>query len=493
MSVRSRQRRATLGIASWAIATFATAVAAAAARAQPTAAVATAAQTAAGGELARYVAKPDDTFKWELRTRYRVRGADAIELLLQSQTWQGVAWKHQVVLIKPRGLDKPDHALLIVGGGRWQESYAEPSPGGEEDLPKGGDTFVTLAKLLRTVVVVVGQVPYQPLFNLTEDRLIAHTFDEYLRSGDPEWPLLLPMVKTVVRALDASDEASRREWNQPLATFTVFGASKRGWTTWLTGAADPRVTAIAPVVFDALNMAEHFPHQTAVFGAPSEALKPYTDLGLPEILTSDRGAPLRRIVDPYSYLDALKQPKLIMIATNDAYFPSDSANLYWDALEGPKYLLYLPNEPHSIKHYGQAFGALRALQRSVTGAAPLPKLEWEFAWSVDGAGGRLCVRSDPKPRAVKLWTANADGTDFRHATWTAGAEMNARDAASIGLEPPATGYRSVVAEVDYGHWLGAYSFSTNLAVLAAPGAREPGPRPHGVAGVCTTQAPELKH
>jgi len=444
------------------------------------------------GALARYVAKPDDSFNWELRTRYRVKGADAIELLMQSQTWQGVAWKHQVVLIKPHSLDRPDHALLIVGGGRWQESYADPSAGEEEDLPKGGDTFVTLARLLHTIVVVVAQVPYQPLFNLSEDRLIAHTFDEYVHSDDPEWPLLLPMVKTVARAFDASDEASRREWNQPLKTFTVFGASKRGWTTWLTGAVEPRATALAPVVFDALNMAQHFPHQTAVFGAPSEEIKPYTELGLTEILTSDRGASLRRIVDPYSYLDALKQPKLIMLATNDAYFPSDSANLYWDALEGPKYLLYLPNEPHSIKHYGQAIRALRALQRSMTGGPPLPKLEWEFAWNDDGAGGRLCVRSDPKPTAVRLWTANADGRDFRQATWSAGAEMSARDAASIALEPPAAGYRSVVAEVDYGHLLGAYSLSTNLAVLAAPGTAEPGPRPHGVTGVCTTHVPELK-
>src|SRR5262245_3087798 len=130
----------------------------------PAAAVTATPPADVGGALARYVAKPDDTFKWELRTRYRAKGADAIELLLQSQTWQGVAWKHQVVLIKPRGLDEPDHALLIVGGGRWQESYSEPSPGGEEDLPKGGDTFVTLARLLHSVIVVVGQVPYQPLF-----------------------------------------------------------------------------------------------------------------------------------------------------------------------------------------------------------------------------------------------------------------------------------------------------------------------------------------
>ena len=109
--------------------------------------------------LARYVAKPDPTFTWELRTHYRVKGADAIELLMQSQTWQGIAWKHQVVLIKPRGLDKPEHALVIVGGGRWQDSFADPSSG-EEDLPKGGDVFVGLARLLHTVVVVIGQVPY---------------------------------------------------------------------------------------------------------------------------------------------------------------------------------------------------------------------------------------------------------------------------------------------------------------------------------------------
>src|SRR5881394_2663111 len=189
--------------------------------------------------LARYVAKPDPTFNWELHTRYRVKGAEAVELVMQSQTWQGVAWKHQLVLIKPRGLEKPDHALVIVGGGRWQESFADPAAE-EEDLPKGGDVFVGLAKLLHTVVVVVAQVPYQPLFDLTEDRLIAYTFDKYERTGDPEWPLLLPMVKSVVRALDASDAAARREWGQPLTTFTLFGASKRGWTARLDGRREPR-------------------------------------------------------------------------------------------------------------------------------------------------------------------------------------------------------------------------------------------------------------
>jgi PhoPQ-activated pathogenicity-related protein len=454
--------------------------------APPAAAITASTQADAAGALARYVAKPDPSFTWEVRTRYRAKGADAIELVMQSQTWQGVAWKHQVVLIKPRNLDKPDHALVIVGGGRWQESFADPAPA-EEDLPKGGDVFIGLARLLHTVVVVVAQVPYQPLFDLTEDRLIAHTFDQYERTGDPEWPLLLPMVKTVVRALDAGDAAARREWQQPLTTFTLFGASKRGWTTWLTAAVEPRVTAFAPAVIDALNMQQHFPHQTAVFGAPSEAIKPYTDLGLPELLSSDRGAPLRSIVDPYSYRDALRQPKLIVLATNDEYFPFDSLNLYWDALEGPKYVLYLPNEPHRIKHYNQAFRGLRALNDAATGAKQLPQIEWEFAW--DGDGGRLCVRSEPRPRAVRLWSATSEGRDFRPAVWGAGPEISARAAESIVLAPPTSGYRATFAEVRYGRWLTAFSLSTNLAVLPAPGTPELGPRPHGIAGVC---APSVK-
>src|SRR5262249_49018531 len=113
---------------------------------------------------------------------------------------------------------------------------------------------------------------------------------------------------------------------------------------------------------------------------------------------------------------------------------------------------------------------------------PLPKIEWEFAW--DAAGGRLCVRSEPRPRAVRVWSAASEGRDFRQAVWSAGPEISAHAATSIALAPPASGYRATFAEVEYGRWLTAYSLSTNVAVLPAPGVPEHGPRPHGVAGVC---------
>lgn len=428
--------------------------------------------------LAAYVAKPDDSYAWQVRRRYRHADADVLELTLASQTWQGVLWQHQLLLVQPRRVRDTGHAALIVGGGRWRPEYAQVAEDGT--LPEDAQLFVAIARALRSTVVVVGQVPFQPLFDLTEDRLIAHTFERYLATGDPEWPLLLPMVKSAVRALDASSAAAIAEWGAPLERFTVLGGSKRGWTAWLTAAVEPRVTALAPVVIDALNMERHFPHQTEVWGAPSEEIEPYTALGLHEVLGSAAGANLRAIVDPYSYRAAITQPKLVVLATNDRYFPLDSANLYWDGLVGPKYLLYLPNEQHSIERYGPFVRTLRALHAAVAGGTPLPNPRWEYRASE--AGLELCVRSNGA-RRLRVWRAESAGRDFRDAVWAA-AEHGRRDSARFLIAQPASGYAAVFAEAEYRRGLRAFSLSTNLAVVAAADARPYGTEPRGEAGVC---------
>jgi PhoPQ-activated pathogenicity-related protein len=429
--------------------------------------------------LAAFVAKPDGSFAWRVQRRYTNPDAEIVELHLESQTWQGELWKHQLLLVRPNRVRDESHAVFVIGGGRWREEYETAT--GEEPLPEDGELFVGIARLLRAPVVVLGQVPYQPLFGMTEDRLIAHTFERYLATGDADWPLLLPMVNSVVRAFDASSEASKREWGVPLERFTVTGGSKRGWTTWLTAAVDPRVVALAPIVIDALNMQKHFPHQIEAWGAPSDEIQPYTDLGLDRILASPEGAGLRELVDPFSYRADLGQPKLVVLATNDQYFPLDSANLYFDELREPKYLLYLPNEQHSIERYEPFVRALRALHDAAARGEPLPRLEWEYRAS--GGELMLCVRSDPRARRWRVWRAESADRDFRDAEWHVVAEST-RSTARFVLREPTQGYAAVVADAGFGALLRAFTLSTSLSVMAAPNEPPYGTRPAGDAGLC---------
>lgn len=415
--------------------------------------------------LADYVAKPDPSFEWRVQARFSVSGAEVTELLLQSQTWRDTAWKHRLYLIKPEELEAdPRQGLLVIGGGRWREHYERAT---EAALPDESDVFVELANRLGTIVAVLGQVPFQPMFDLTEDRLIAYTFVQYLATGDAEWPLLLPMVKSAVRAMDAAQAHAAEEWGTTLERFTVLGGSKRGWTTWLTGAVEPRAAVLVPLVIDALNFPAHVPYQTEVWGAPSRELAPYAESGLLDILATPDGDKLRRIVDPYSYRAELTQPKLVVVATNDAYFPVESMNHYWSELPEPKHALYLPNEGHNAEDLGRLVPALAAIHRSRVRDEPMPALVWEY--EPRGGRMRLCLRAEPAPTVATAWTAESADRDFRNAQFEP-APITLRDGVFVfELAPPAEGFKAVFAESLFGEGDERYTLSTNLRVIDSAG------------------------
>ena len=115
--------------------------------------------------------------------------------------------------------------------------------------------IVELAVQAGTPVALVLQVPFQPIFNgLNEDRLISYTFRS-TSSRRSHLAAAHANGQNAVRAMDAVQAVCKERWQLDVGHFTVTGASKRGWTTWLTAAVDPRVDALAPMVIDVLNMA----------------------------------------------------------------------------------------------------------------------------------------------------------------------------------------------------------------------------------------------
>jgi PhoPQ-activated pathogenicity-related protein len=401
-------------------------------------------------DLRALVRDVDPAFGWEIRQTGQVAGCEYVQLHMVSQVWQGTKWRHVMLVIRPPSVVKDNqHALLLIDGGSWREEWGEQGPD-RVDLPAQVQLLAGMAQTWQTPVVVVQHIPFQPqLGGLKEDGLIALSFVQFLVTRDSRWPVLPAMVRAASRAMDAADAMSRERWGQGLTSFTVTGASKRGWTTWLSAAADPRVTAIAPMVIDMLNMPAQLDHQLTSWGDYSEQIGDYTTLGLPAQIRSPVGQALVALVDPYSYRDQLKQPKLIILGTNDRYWPVDAINMYWEGLQGPKHLLHIPNNGHGLKDTTRLLGTLGEFHRRQVKGQLLPAMETKMAIVDDGAL-LLEVRAAEAPRAVRLWRAVAEQRDFRESQWDSQTlDIGANGWYPLACPRPSSGSVAVMTELEF--------------------------------------------
>jgi PhoPQ-activated pathogenicity-related protein len=401
--------------------------------------------TPAGADLQEYVRKPEPAFEWQITKKIdTAQSTDRIyDLQFVSQTWQNTRWQHQLQIYQPAGVAPKSTMFLWVTGGSARA----------DDVYLG----MELARKIGAPVAFLYHIPNQPLLesNLYEDDLIAETFVRYLKTKDENWPLLFPMVKSVIKGMDVVQAFGNKEWNRAIDKFIVAGASKRGWTTWLTGAVDPRVAAIAPVVIDTLNMREQMPRQLQSFGAYSSRLTPYSSRGLLPIPQTPEGQRLLSMVDPWAYRDRLTMPKLIVNGTNDFYWATDALNIYWDGIPAAKWVLYVPNAGHNLRRQDRPqreqlddlVNCLAAFSRHQITAAPMPSLRWKH----ESVGGkmRLTIDANSPPSSARLWVAQTPTSDFRNAQWGA-QELSVSGGKIVGEVPlPDSGHVAFFGEVDY--------------------------------------------
>lgn len=448
------------------------------------------------------VAAPDPAYASTLVRTDVFSGYKVYYLRITSQNWLTTAevnkplWRHWLTVIVPDTI-VTDVGLLVVDGGN---NTSSTPPDMSDILPFAGPLVVSMG----TVIGYLQQVPSEPLrfadetYNRTEDAIIAYSLDKFMTTGDPKWPLLLPMVKSAVSAMGAVEDLVADQTGHPMNRFVVAGASKRGWTTWLTGVydamADQRVIGLAPMVIDVLNMdvqmdhhrkayGNYAPNSTAyhMYGGYSDSVKDYVEKGVFAGFYTPGGQTLLSVVDPYEFRDVLTVPKFIINSTGDQFFLPDGAQFYYGDLLGDNYLNYLPNTDHGLGLTENPYNILNPLvafyQGVVTGAG-MPDFSWTYMDEET-----LKIETTTVPTSVSLWQAHTDvSRDFRMENigkaWQSTPLTEVTNGVYVVQVPtPTTGWTGYMVQMKFptvGLGGATYTFTTPIKVLP-----DTYPKPYG--------------
>ncbi len=395
--------------------------------------------------LVSYLNNGDKSYKWELKDTYESDEVTIYSLLLTSQTWQNIVWTHQLAIFVPKE-NKYDGAMLFITGG----SVKNGLPNWKKPDDKLNIFFNAMAVKNKATVAILSQVPNQPLYNgLTEDALISKTLHDFKNDNDYSKPLLFPMTKSAVRAMDAIQEFMKKNKNHQINRFVVSGASKRGWTTWLTGAMDSRVKAIGPMVIDILNMPKNLTYQINAYGQYSEQIDDYVKLGIVNDMRSESGTAIIKMIDPYSYRKLLDKPKMLFMGTNDEYWVIDNVKNYLSDIPGINLINYTPNAGHNLGGGVSAFNALSAFFGITLENAAYPADSWKT--KVKRGKVKITVNATKDIlEGAKLWYANSTDKDFRNEKWES-RDLNIANTGKFTIleNLPKTGYHSFYIDLIY--------------------------------------------
>ncbi|BBH43879.1 PhoPQ-activated pathogenicity-related family protein [Pseudomonas sp. KU43P] len=393
--------------------------------------------------------------QYRLEQKTPAEGYTLYQYRMTSQTWapepvvEPRLWEHRVELFVP-DVALPEKALVVVNNGvRFGEEQQTPDYSPE--------ALGVVAVQARTVVASISDVPNQYVtFSdaqapMREDDAVAHTWAHALHNdaAAPELPLHLPMAAAASRAMDLTTDALPE---LRLERFIITGASKRGWSSWLTAVADDRVIAIVPSVIDVADTSRMLAGLRKRYGGSWPlALWPYQAAGVLQQLGSPAFERLMGLMDPMQYLDEpearLEIPKYLVSASGDDFFAPDPATDYLQRMPGQTSLRVLPNSDHGGVRAHVASTLVPMVQR-IQARLALPRVQV----TPSQASGHVQVRLSEMPVALKVWTAeNRTDRDFRHACGVryTSQTITPSEAFSLDWTPPAQGWQARFVEARF--------------------------------------------
>lgn len=361
--------------------------------------------------------------RMELMELQAYKNVDIYHYNLISQFWPesplsstGKEWQHRLTIYVPNKV-KHEHALLYVNGGTNQPQQSQ------SHVQQDSLSFAEIAIRNASIVADLKDVPNQYLVfddgvPRKEDDIVAYSWNQYMDdpANNAYWSAHLPMVNSVVKAMDAIEAASlSQEFDKP-TSFVLAGASKRGWAAWLTSVVDERVRGLIPIVADLLNTDSNIRHIHDSLGDWPLAFYDYVSQGVVDRIDTPEFAKLMRIEDTLAYIERpeyaarLAIPKFIINASSDDFFVPDSLLQYIEQLPGENVVRILPNQPHYVDS-DIISKALNDYYAMFLAKHSFPNISWVY--NEDRSNVVVSTDFIPDGEAI-LWSAhNSKSRDFR--------------------------------------------------------------------------------
>ncbi len=301
-----------------------------------------------------------------------LRGVPAADSLVETQltyfseTWKGEEIRIHAYLYYPVGAKRLPGVVLAHGFGDKADSMAPFA----RDLARLG--YATLAY----------SAPGQG--NSTGPRNNQSNFARIETGPQDSW--LARNIMAARRALSVLETLPEVDKDR----LAFLGGSQGGITTFLTTALDPRVKAAVPVVASGDFIGAIRSGGAANFIAPGRV-----NANAPESVV------LLSSYDVLGYAPLIRVPTLMLIGTDDEFFPLPGAVKTYEALAGPRAIDLLPNAGHAGEEDWN-LSAYLFLEQQVRNGTPLP---------------RVTARVEPLSIGGARVTATAPGAERVRVAW----------------------------------------------------------------------------
>lgn len=382
--------------------------------------------------LSDYVAKDDGAYSVKL-SKIQLNSSQNVSVAtidLTSQIWQDNKFNHNVELYYPNGALVTNTALMVVTRGEtnsdWKQSMA----------------YLAQMMLCPVVVVYVHPIDISGVYDNIFETIITD-------KEKAKCPIIYADAKTIVKAMDAIGEITHETYNNTIDDFVIAGCEGAALPVWYAASlGDNRVRAIIPMGLCMVNMTKQIPNAKNNLESINSKLNVFIKYG--EQLTD---------FDPYTYIDKVTCPKLIMLGSNGDMLGADSPKFYFKDLKGTQnYLFYDLNEDDDIwftqnstkyakvNSYANIITTMRAFFYKVTKDQDFESCS--FDWTNSGDTYTLNINC-PVNKVVYAYYYEADSptSDFTSTRWNKKTLEKKGGVYSLTTEKPAHGNRCAFVEL----------------------------------------------